>query len=191
MKNTEEYKVDQKTAIHGMREEAKRINELFSSLNAIQINWKPAPKAWSIGQCLDHLIITHSRYNACFNDLIEGKEMNSWQRINPFSGILGNQILKSVVPENIKKSKTFPVFEPSQSEIRPDIVIEYTYQLEGFLHWFDQIRDLDADKIMISSPVNKWITYSLRDACSILYHHDRRHIDQALRVMQHEGFPKT
>ena len=191
MKNIESYKVDLNSAMSGMLSEGKRINELFSSLNATQINWKPASEVWSVGQCLDHLIITHSRYNACFNDLVEGKEMNFWQRNSPFCSMMGKAILKSVIPENAKKTKTFPVFEPSQSDIRPDIVKEYMYQLDGFLHRLKQLEKLDADKIMISSPVNKWITYSLSYAYSILYHHDRRHIDQALKVMQLEGFPKT
>lgn len=190
MNDIETYKVSLEDAIHGMKETAERIEKDFSGLNANQINWKPNEDSWSVGQCLEHLIITHSRYLGCFADLAEGKSMNFWQKVSPISGMMGNAILKSVIPDNLKKQKTFPVFEPSQSDIRPDIVEEYRHHLNLFLQSQQKLKNLDDRKTMISSPVNKWITYSLRDAFSILYQHDKRHVNQALYVMKHDSFPK-
>ncbi len=33
--------------------------EQFSGLSENQINWKPSEEKWSIGECIDHLVVTH------------------------------------------------------------------------------------------------------------------------------------
>ena len=45
---------------------------IFGSLSAAQLNWKPAPKSWSVAQCFDHLITTHSLYFPEFERLANG-----------------------------------------------------------------------------------------------------------------------
>jgi len=40
----------------------KKTTEEFGSLTATQLNKKPAPEKWSIGQVFDHLIIYNSTY---------------------------------------------------------------------------------------------------------------------------------
>jgi hypothetical protein len=50
-------------------------------------------------------------------------------------------------------------------------------------------RDLDAVKI--TSPALKIITYSLRDACTIIVVHEQRHFQQAQRVLAIPEFPKS
>jgi RNA polymerase sigma factor (sigma-70 family) len=44
---------------------------------------------------------------------------------------------------------------------------------------------------IITSPVSRFITYSLSDAIKIITFHERRHLNQAKRIMQQEGFPKN
>ena len=34
----------------------------FSNIRLEQLNWKPSPDQWSIGQCLDHLLVFDSSY---------------------------------------------------------------------------------------------------------------------------------
>ena len=48
---------------------------------------------------------------------------------------------------------------------------------------------LDSTKIIITSPVASVITYSLADAIQLMSVHERRHFQQAERVMQAQGFP--
>jgi len=49
---------------------------------------------------------------------------------------------------------------------------------------------LDLRKVIITSPVASFATYSLLDAYKILVAHERRHMTQAKRVMETDGFPK-
>ena len=38
---------------------ADETRRAFGQLSAEQVNWKPSEAEWSIGQCLDHLIISN------------------------------------------------------------------------------------------------------------------------------------
>ena len=50
-------------------------------------------------------------------------------------------------------------------------------------------EDLDVEKIIISSPVTKLVTYSLMDAYRIIITHEQRHLLQAKKVSKTDGFP--
>jgi hypothetical protein len=47
----------------------------------------------------------------------------------------------------------------------------------------------DLRGLKVTSPVSPVATYSLLDAYRILVAHERKHFEQARRVMQTEGFP--
>jgi hypothetical protein len=49
---------------------------------------------------------------------------------------------------------------------------------------------MPLEKIIVTSPVASVITYSLMDAYTIMALHNRRHFNQAKRVMETGGFPK-
>ena len=44
-------------------------NEQFSRLSENQINWKPSKEKWSIGECVDHLVVMHKLYNSKIKEL--------------------------------------------------------------------------------------------------------------------------
>jgi hypothetical protein len=50
-------------------------------------------------------------------------------------------------------------------------------------------RDLDLDAIVITSPVLRFVTYGLMDACRIIVVHEQNHLVQATRVTESQGFP--
>jgi hypothetical protein len=58
------------TKINEISEQARQE---FSSLTIDQLNWKPHPDKWSIGQCLDHIITTNSTYLQVFESIINRK----------------------------------------------------------------------------------------------------------------------
>jgi hypothetical protein len=51
--------------------------------------------------------------------------------------------------------------------------------------------DLDLEKIIVTSPAASFIAYSLMDAYRIIVVHEKRHLQQAKRVAEESGFPKT
>src|SRR4029079_18411931 len=86
----------------------------FGSLSAEQLNWKPSPKSWSIAQCFDHLISTHSLYFPLFEKLASGNTTHTfWESYSPLSGFFGRYLIQSLRPENVKPIKTTSKAQPS------------------------------------------------------------------------------
>jgi hypothetical protein len=51
-------------------DETKRV---FGQLSAEQINWKPGPDEWSIGQCFEHLIISNRQFLTIIEEIRQGR----------------------------------------------------------------------------------------------------------------------
>src|SRR5262245_30576853 len=44
------------------KEAGDKVRTELEGLTSSQLNWKSAPESWSIGQCLDHLIVSDCLY---------------------------------------------------------------------------------------------------------------------------------
>lgn len=178
------------SAADDLRRIAADAEVSFGALSAQQLNWKPAPKSWSVAQCLDHLIQTHQLYLPLFQRLAAGEASPSvWERISPFSGFFGRFLIRTVDPATPKKVKTFGKAEPSASEFDGRIVERFiAHQADLAAHVCALPTDLYLDTI-VTSPLFGLVTYSFDDCLDILVFHCRRHLDQARRVMEAGGFP--
>ena len=171
-------------------ESGEKAKAEFSNLSLTQLNWKPAEKSWSIGQCLDHLIISDCLYFPALKKITEGKhEMNFWETWSPFTGLFG-KILVTQINENPRKKLKAPnIFTPSQSYIDIGIIERFHKHLESLFEYIAGCQRIDIDKTHITSPALKLVTYSLRNAITILIQHEHRHINQALKLKQEKDFP--
>lgn len=171
---------------------SNEAREVFGGLSKEQLNWKPAEKSWSIAQCLDHLITVHGKYFPLLERLENGSvETTFLERFSPLSGFFGRFLIKSMRPENPKKMKTTASAEPSTSEIDAGILDRYCEHQSDLIDRLNKLpADLDAAKTIITSPLAGFVTYSLDDTFTILDVHGQRHIQQAKRVMEADGFPK-
>lgn len=167
--------------------------DAFGRMSSEQLNWKPADKKWSIAQCLDHLIVTHGLYFPLFEKLAaDDLRQSFWEKTSPLSGFFGRFLIRSMDPENVKPVKTASKAYPSSSEIGADIVdrfVEHQQRLVGYLQ--NLPHDIDGKKTIITSPLMGLVTYSLDDTFTIMTHHCRRHLNQAKRVTESEGFPSS
>lgn len=163
----------------------------FGGMTAEQLNWKPAEKSWSIAQCFDHLIVTHSLYFPLFERIAAGQAKASfWEKASPLSGFFGRFLIKSLRPENLKKMKTTAKAAPSASEIGGDIIERFCRHQDEIIGHLEALpTDIDPSKTIITSPLLGIVTYSLDDTFTILLVHCQRHLAQAKRVREANGFP--
>jgi hypothetical protein len=137
------------------------------------------------------LIVSDSLYFPGLKKIAEGDfEMNFGERWNPFSRFLGKALVQQIQETVTKKLKAPKVFVPSSSHIGPGIPDNFQKHLDTLPEYIAAHKRTNINKINITSPVPKWVTYSLRDAITILIHHEHRHINQAVRVKEAEHFPK-
>lgn len=172
------------------KEAGEKVKNEFSFLSSEQLNWKPSPEKWSIGQCLDHLLVSDMQYFPVLQKIAEKKyKMTFWEKWSPFS-ILFGRMLAQQLQENVSaKLKTPKIFRPGESNIDAGIFERFQKHLDTLLEYISTCRDLDTDKLHITSPVSNFITYSLRNAIKILIQHEHRHINQAAKVKADKNFP--
>ena len=164
----------------------------FGGFSTEHLNWKPDTKSWSVAQCFDHLIVTHSLYFPLFEQLANGDtKMSFLENYSPFSGFFGRFLIKGLDPKNLKKMKTTAKASPSSSGIDGEIIRRFCdHQLEMIAALNKLPDSLDAKKTIITSPLLGAITYSLNDTFTFVPMHCERHFDQAKRVTEAAGFPK-
>ena len=172
------------------KEAKDKVKSEFSNISLEQLNWKPSHEAWSIAQCLDHLVVSHNSYFPDLKKITSGTyKMSFWERYSPFSGAWGG-ILKDQLQEQVRRKMRAPkIIQPSSSKMNIELLENYHKNLDIFLEYISNCRDIDIDKIIINSPTISMVTYSLRDAFQFLIQHEHRHINQAIRVKSDENFP--
>ena len=175
------------SAMSDVADDAKAI---FSALSLDQLNWKPSEKGWSVGQCLDHIIKTNHEFDAEFAKLASGTRKNSfWENVSPFSGWAG-RFLVNAVSEDSKKAKAPSVRIVPPSDIDADIVERFSDEIAEVNEKVAACANADREKTIVTSPFLFVFTYKLDDAFTVLVEHSKRHVRQARRVMENDGFPR-
>jgi hypothetical protein len=173
-----------------MTEVATDAVNQFGGLSAGQLNWKPSEKGWSIAQCLEHIIKTNHEFDAEFVKLASGTRTNSfWENYSPFSG-LGGRFLINAVSTDSKKAKV-----PSQriappSDIDAGIVEKFADEIAAVNKKVEACANVDREETIVTSPFLFVFTYKFDDALTVLVEHSKRHVRQAKRVKEVEGFPE-
>ena len=169
-------------------DETKRV---FGRLSARQVNWKPIEGEWSIGQCFDHLIISNRPYAPLIEAILEGRRRRrAWERMPLLPRFFARVLIKALRPDSGRGAKARPAFYPSSSHIAPGIIATFLEQQDQLLRLMEATRGIDLEGITITSPVSRFVTYSLMDAYRIIVVHEQNHFLQARRAMESPGFPE-
>ena len=173
---------------HAIAEDAQKI---FGHLGTEQLNWKPNAGQWSVAQCFEHLIVINASYFPRMEKIANGDYKASLkERLPLLPRFFGSMILKVVQPKTKRKFKADARFEPANSTIGGDIIAKFKAHQEDVIDYMKKTKRVNLRKVIITSPVASFATYSLLDAYRILVAHERRHMAQASRVMETGGFPK-
>ena len=162
----------------------------FGNLSPEQLNWKPAEKSWSVGQCLEHIIKTNEAFYPEFEKLANGTRKNSFfESYSPFTGFLGRFLIKAVSDDSKKaKAPSKKIVPPSDTS--PDIVDRFASHIDNVTRTVESCAAVDRQKTVLTSPFLAIFTYKLDDGYTVMVEHTKRHVRQAKRVTETEGFPK-
>jgi hypothetical protein len=167
-------------------EEARRS---FGRLSAAQLNWRPSADQWSVGQCFEHLLKTNRGFYPALEEAARGgRKAGLWERVSPLSGLFGRLLVRTMASP--RKFKAPRGLKPSSSEVDAGVVEQFAGQ-QGELAELMRAAAAGTDlrRAVVTSPVAGFVTYSMLDACRIVAAHNRRHVAQARRVTEAEGFP--
>jgi hypothetical protein len=181
------------TCIQRYVEAGERARAMVAGLSADQANWKPAPKKWSVNQCLEHLNKGAGLYADKMGPLIEGARAAGKIGGEPYGkGPLGGRLTIKFLRKDPSKNR-FPapgVFKPTASGYDKDKQLARFLAITAALRQLaEQADGLALGKVRFGSPVSFLIRFNLAQAFELHAIHHHRHLDQVQRVTRHEAFP--
>ncbi|HEY0760842.1 MAG TPA: DinB family protein [Pyrinomonadaceae bacterium] len=186
-----DYKTaDLQSLISAVNSVAADAKSTFGHLSPEQLNWKPSPERWSVGQCFDHLLTSNKGYLPIVDDVLKGRKQSTWESMPLLPGLAGKLLIKSLDPASTRKIKAPKRFEPAQSDISASVINDFFEQQAKLAEKMKATEHLNLEKIVITSPAAAAITYSLMDAFRIIVVHEHRHFQQAKHVTEETAFPK-
>ena len=156
----------------------------FGSLTCEQLNWKPNSNTWSIAQNLDHLIVVNESYYPVLASLKAGTYKTPFiAKFGFMVSFLGKTVLKAVQPDKKKKMKTFPIWEPTTSNMIGDILNRFQIHQNELIQKIEEAKGLAEKRVVISSPAKRNIVYKLETAFDIIVSHEQRHIEHSKEIL--------
>lgn len=180
--------------IDAFRQEFERLSAeadaLVTPLSDAQFTWQPAPAAWSVALCIDHLNVVARHYLTSLDEGIADAIRRGLYADGPFTyNWLGRFFVRSMEPPARLRVKAPTVFQPAPSRSRHEIMAAFrAYQVQ-FIDRLHQSNGLDLASARVRSPAGRWLRIPLGSAFAMIAAHERRHLWQAHRITATPGFP--
>ena len=168
-----------------------RAIALANGLTTAQLNWKPRPDAWSVGQCLEHLCISNEVYVGPIAESLGDRPTGPVDEITP--GWFGRWFIRKYIEPTTQKAraraprKIAPIAKDLDSSI-----------LDRFIASNASVRDLiarakghDVNRVRFKNPFVPLIRFTVGTGLQIIARHNHRHLLQAERVKTLADFPRA
>ena len=164
---------------------AAQADALTSPLSDQQFAWQPAPDSWSVAQCLDHLNATARSYLPVMDEGIADAIRRGLYNPGPFTyNWLGRYSVWVMEPPSRFRATAPKPFQPAPSRPRHDIMAAFrAYQVQ-YVDRLRQASGLDLARARVASPAARWLRLPLGSAFALMLAHERRHLEQARRVIE-------
>jgi hypothetical protein len=167
-------------AFHSLKHEAVT---LLDGITDAQWEWHPDSGRWSVAQCLEHLCIVGDLLIPKLEEAIQRGRENGLFAPGPFSySWPGRMFVDSLQPGARMKMRTVKLYQPTGLITKSVCVGRFTAVEDRLASSVRSAEGLDLVRIKVSSPANRLLRFSLGIWFAATIAHQRRHIDQALRV---------
>lgn len=182
-----------------LRATGEEAEELAGGLTPEQLWWRPDEDRWSVGECLDHLVRTGAAYLEALDEAVEEGRRRGRFAEGPYRpGMVGRWLprfldpppgLRVPAPPRIRPRR--PGAERPGTEGGPGPLPAFL-ALRGRLAGRLEAADgLDLRRVRVASPFVPLLRFDLGSAFRVVAAHERRHLWQARRVREAEGFPES
>jgi hypothetical protein len=158
---------------------------LVGPLSDAQFTWQPAPESWSVAQCMDHLNSTARAYLPMLDEGVADAIRRGLYNPGPYRYNWIGRLMAWVVHPNTRIRASAPkAFQPPVDRPRHDIMAAFrAYQVQ-YIDRLRQANGLDLARARVASPVVRWIRMPLGSGFVMMIAHERRHLQQARRVIE-------
>ena len=163
-------------------------------LDDAQLRWSPAADRWSIGEILEHLVIT----GRCYRDAIGAVLAARPRRIHheplvgeqaPRLAWLDGMFVRSMEPPPRRAFRAPGVFLPLHVRPNGELGAELGQVHRQIAAQLATVEGRDLDRLRIGSPASRFVRFRLRGGVAALCAHARRHLWQIEQVRRSPGFP--
>ena len=175
----------------GFSDARDRLHALADPLTEEAFNWKPGPKAWSIGECVVHLNKIGYGYAPVLLEAVAAAPRGE----GPFRyGWVSRRFVEAVRPGSRRIPTGGPMKPPpttgTQSAIEPERALSGLDDVTArFLAVLDVAPGRDLSAVKVRSPFLPVLRLPLGAFLEALSLHAVRHTEQAERVAAAPGFP--
>jgi hypothetical protein len=160
------------------------LTRLLSDLTESQFHAPQRTGGWSVGYCVEHLLLTGHAFLPNWDRALHGApkvghhgeqfRYEWWQRA----------LLRFAENPSRLRRKTAAPFVPCSRHSIEETVARFYGMHREFVRRVAGTRGLDAGRAKVQSPFASWISYSLGFSFDLALAHERRHLSQAWQVRQ-------
>jgi hypothetical protein len=174
----------------GLRERtdaaSRRARELAQGLDGAAMGWQPPAGGWSVGQVLEHLVVTADSYLDRLPAVTAKGRRGAGGPATPWRpSAMGGWLARSLRP-GTRGIPAPRIYRPA-ADPRPDVLAEFLARQDRFVRMMDETADLDWRRVRMGSPVLALIRVNLGDVFAVNAVHVERHLGQIERVLAARG----
>src|SRR5215468_9037637 len=130
----------------------KNAQDLTAELNVEQVNWRPSPGSWSIGQCLEHLCLGNEAYLPAISAALKSEPASPVQEITP--GWFARWFIRSFIePSQVTKRASAPKkIAPGRDNVPLSIVERFLSGNQEARRVIRQAEAYDVNRIRFVNP---------------------------------------
>jgi hypothetical protein len=158
-----------------------RAVALAKPLTTVQLNWRPSPAEWSIGQCLDHLLVTNQVYLPPITDALQTGRRAMVDEITP--GWFGAWFIRTyIAPSPASKKAKAPKKITPVSEVDASILDRFLASNDDTRALVQRASEIDINRVRFKNPFIPVIRFTVGTGLEIIAKHQDRHLLQAERI---------
>ena len=159
----------------------ERSIAVVTGLTPQELNWKSHPGVWSVGQCIDHLLVSNNVYCPAISEALAGHPPGRVEEITP--GWFGQWFIDSYIePSGSTKPRRAPKKITPESQVDPSILDRFLASNQRARELVHRAGSYDVNRIRFRNPFLPIIHFTVGTGFEILSRHERRHLLQAERI---------
>jgi hypothetical protein len=172
--------------IQAIRLEARALGELTPE----QFNWRPNAKRWSVGQCLEHIILTGRIYPRKIEKMLAESQARQARGERPYvEGVITRWFVRAMEPPPVMRIRTVGEVDPPRRLDR-DVVMANFEAVHDEIERL--IRQADGSSLVHARGPSAFVSvlrFTVGQTMALSLGHARRHLWQARQVTSAPGFP--
>lgn len=159
----------------------QRVRDAVFTLSSSDLTRHPPGGGWSVGEVLEHLIVSADSYLETLRPIVAAKDGHAVTPATMWKpSLMGGLLVNSF--RSPRKRRAPKIYRPGPSP-RPHALEEFVARHEELGRLMAAAGDKEWRRVRLRSPVTALIRMNLGDAFAVLVTHAERHAGQVERIL--------